>query len=409
MSETPTDGGFDPIDFLTDAVAIPSHEDVAGMRSSLVGALEDASVDVTVDAAGNTLARRGSPAAGSGPHLVLNTHIDTVPPHVPFERDGDVVRGRGACDAKGPLAALLAGFLGATVRRGRLTLAVTPDEETLSTGAAALVGANGNGGGDENGNGGGDDGRGGSGDGNGNEGDPATLDGDLYIVGEPTGLDVCPSARGRFEATVELFGTAGHAAEAASGANAVAALEPALAAVRTFDDGREPHPQLGGPSLTPTVVSGGGAANQVPESCRLTVDRRSVPPETAAEFRDGLAAAVGEAVPAGIRAEVAMADRPTPFLGPFATDRDHELVRTLATAAGEAGATAAAGTGGSVRPFTAATEAAYFAPAPTVVFGPGDLKDAEGAVAHARREYVRVPEVRAAGRAVERAATELLG
>jgi len=385
MTDARADGGFDPVEFLTDAVAIPSHEGVDEMRSYLVGALADAGVDATVDAAGNTLARRTGPAADSGPHLVLNTHIDTVPPHVAFERDGDVIRGRGSCDAKGPLAALLAGFLRADVRRGRLTLAVTPDEETLSTGAAALTGA-----------------AGGTG-----SGDAPTLDGDLYVVGEPTGLDVCPSARGRFEATVELLGTAGHAAEAASGANAVAALEPALAAIRTFDDDREPHPQLGEPSLTPTVVSGGGAANQVPEDCRLTVDRRSVPPETAGEFRDGLAAAVRETTPAGIRAEVAMADRETPFLGPFATDPDHELVTTLAAAADEAGE--AAGTGGAVRPFTAATEAAYFAPAPTVVFGPGGLKDDEGAVAHARREYVRVPEVRAAGRAVERAVTELLG
>ncbi|NIC00915.1 M20/M25/M40 family metallo-hydrolase [Halobacterium sp. R2-5] len=40
-------------------------------------------------------------------HLVLNTHLDTVPPHIPFEQEGDVVRGRGACDAKGSLAAFL--------------------------------------------------------------------------------------------------------------------------------------------------------------------------------------------------------------------------------------------------------------------------------------------------------------
>jgi acetylornithine deacetylase len=56
-----------------------------------------------------------------------------------------------------------------------------------------------------------------------------------------------------------------------------------------------------------------------------------------------------------------------------------------------------------VRPFTAATEASYFArEVPTVVFGPGDLADGTGPVAHADREYVQLPEV-------ERAATVLAG
>ncbi|TKX78268.1 succinyl-diaminopimelate desuccinylase, partial [Halorubrum sp. SD626R] len=65
--------------------------------------------------------------------------------------------------------------------------------------------------------------------------------------------------------------------------------------------------------------------------------------------------------------------------------------------------------GGAVRPFGAATEASYFAPAPTVVFGPGDLADETGAVAHAEREYVRVREVEAAAESVERSVAALLG
>jgi len=65
--------------------------------------------------------------------------------------------------------------------------------------------------------------------------------------------------------------------------------------------------------------------------------------------------------------------------------------------------------GGAVRPFGAATEASYFAPAPTVVFGPGDLADNAGAVAHAEREYVRVREVEAAAKTVERSIAALLG
>ena len=342
-----------------------------------------------------------SAAPDDGPHLVLNTHLDTVTPHVPFERgsarederggpadaDGapeDVIRGRGSCDAKGPLAALLSGFLAADPERGRLTLALTPDEESLSLGAAALTGKL--------------------------PGTDDRLDGDLFLVGEPTGLDACTAAKGRFQGTVELSGTAAHAAEFA-GANAVAAAEGALAAIRTFDDDAGEHPQLGPPKLTPTVIEGGGATNQVPGDCEITVDRRSVPPETAEGFRSSLADAVRARIPDGVDVEVALTDRESPFFEAFSTDPDHEVVETVADAARAAGESTGlpADRGGAVRPFGAATEASYFAPAPTVVFGPGVLADDEGPVAHADREYVRTAEVERAARALTDALAALLG
>ena len=350
---------FDPIDFLERAVRTPSHEAVDAMRDLLVEELADHGVEAAVDGAGNVVAERGS----GPPHVVLNTHLDTVGPHVAFERDGDRVRGRGACDAKGPLAALLAAFL--DVDGPRLTLAVTPDEETHSTGAAAL-----------------------------------DLVADGYVVGEPTGLDVCNAARGRFEAVVRLSGVNAHAAEAATGVNAVAAAGPALEAIASYDEAHGPpaHGSLGAPLLTPTVVRGGDATNQVPADCAITVDRRSVPPETAEAFRSGLEAHVRAAVADAVGVEVSLVDRPSPFLEAFETPADAPLVRALADAAG-----------GAVRPFAAATEASYFAErAPTAVFGPGHLADDEGPVAHAEREYVDVGEVLAAADAV-RAALASLG
>ncbi len=363
MSGAPS-ADFDPVDFLERAVRTPSHDEVGPMRDLLVDELAARGVEPTVDDAGNVLAERGE----GRPHVVLNTHLDTVTPHVPYGRegvpasdasggssdrgsDGDVVRGRGACDAKGPLAAMLDAFL--AVDGPRLTLAVTPDEETESTGAAAL-----------------------------------DLDADAYVVGEPTGLDVCNAARGRFEATVTLRGANAHAAEAGEGVNAVAAAGDALAAIATFDAERGPpvHDALGPPLLTPTVVRGGGAANQVPDECAIVVDRRSVPPEDAEGFRAALEAHLRAAVAADVGVEMALADRPTPFLEAFETPADAPLVRALVAAGG-----------GAVRPFSAATEASYFAErGATVVFGPGDLADDEGAVAHADREYVRTGAVRAA-------------
>ena len=353
---------FDPIAFHERAVRTPSHENVTEMRGVLVETLEEHDVEPEVDDAGNVLASRGA----GDTHLVLNTHIDTVPPHVEYARDGDVVRGRGSCDAKGPLTSLLDAFLACDPEDGRVTLAVTPDEETVSTGAAAL-----------------------------------DLDADGYVVGEPTGLDVCTAARGRFEGTVSVSGSAAHAAEPESGVNAVGALAPLFRAVESFDDEHGPgeHAQLGGPTLTVTTVEGGEATNQVPAECRFTLDRRSVPPETAEGFREEIEGHLRAHAPDGVGVEFALLDRPTAFLEAWATDPDASLVRRLTEASG-----------GETRSFTAATEASYFAnDAPTVVFGPGVLADDEGAVAHSKREYVRLSEVEEAASAVRETLDAMLG
>ncbi|MFA9503756.1 M20 family metallopeptidase [Natrinema sp. H-ect1] len=375
------DSEFDPIAFLETAVQHASHEDVGPMRAFLRETLETHGVDPRVDDAGNVLASRGPPAADADSHVVLNTHIDTVSPHVPYERDpdapeadgGEVIRGRGSCDAKGPLAALLSAFFAVEPTDDRVTLAVTPDEEILSTGAYALV----------------------SGEAS------LTADADAVIVGEPTDLDVCTAAKGRFQGTIHLSGANAHAAEPETGTNAVAALEGVLEAVRTFGeraDAPPTHPQLGAATLTPTVVEGGEATNQVPADAALTVDRRSVPPETADEFHEALTAHLRAAVPDDVGLDFRFTDRPTPFLEAWDTDPDAPVARTLADAAG-----------GEIRPFTAATEASYFAAdAPTVVFGPGVLADDEGAVAHAPREYVRLEAVRKAARALEATLSELV-
>lgn len=363
------------------AIDIPSHEDVEEMRAFLVETLEAAGRDPDVDEAGNVLASRGD---GDGTHIVLNTHVDTVPPHVSYERDGDVVRGRGSCDAKGPLAALLDAFLAVEPTDGKVTLAITPDEETSQTGASHLAG---------------------------------DLSADGFVVGEPTGLDVCTTARGQYEGTVTITGKSAHAATPESGANAIRAAAPVVQAMETFDEredrsasepssggesrerrGPGEHESLGRPTLTPTMVEGGETPNQVPETCTITFDRRPVPPERAQEFRADLEEHLSQWMPRGMDLRVELTPRETPFLGAFATDGDEPLVRHLTDASS-----------GAIRPFGAATEASYFAEhAPTVVFGPGVLADEEGAVAHSEREYVSLSAVETAADAVHRALERLV-
>lgn len=395
---------FDPVSFLERAVQEDSTADVGGTRDRLLSVLRGAGHDPRVDAAGNVRASRGSGA----PHLVFNTHIDTVSPHVPFEREDDTIRGRGSCDAKGPLAALLSAYLDAEWEgAGTLTLAVTPDEELLSTGAHALVS--------------GEVAPGGPGE-TGAVVDPLSAGEpvpDAYIVGEPTGLDVCTAACGRFEGTVEISGLAAHAASPGSGINAVSAAGRLLGTLETFDN-VEAHSQLGEATLVPTGIDGGESTNQVPAGCDITVDRRSVPPETAAGFRSALNEYLrttlggddGGSVDPGDGAAVSfsLTERETPFLEAFATEPDRPVVEALAAAASTASQQVRLGKHGEIRAFGAATEASYFArAAPTVVFGPGHIADDVGAVAHAEREYVDVASVRAAAMAVREATERLLG
>ena len=347
-------------EFHSEAVRTPSHEDVTAMRELLVGTLESEGVEPTVDDLGTVVATRGD----GHTHVVLNTHVDTVPPHVAYERDGDVVRGRGACDAKGALAALLDAFLSADLDGGRVTLAVSPDEETTQTGGAHLA---------------------------------ETLDYDAVVVGEPTGLDVCTAARGQFEGEVRIRGESAHAADPASGKNAIRAATVVVQGMETYDDQYGPgeHDLLG----WPTLIEGGEATNQVPGECAITFDRRSVPPESVDTFLAQLEEHLYQLLPRGMDLSVSLLRPEMPAPEAFATDADEPLVRTIQQASG-----------GEVRPFGAATEASYFAAsAPTVVFGPGVLSDDEGPVAHAQREYVDRTELPEAARAVRETVERLCG
>lgn len=87
-----------------------------------------------VDRAGNGVAVRGR----GRPHLMFLGHIDTVEGDRPVRRAGGRLHGRGAVDAKGPLACAL--VAGARARlRGSLSVVAAVREETDSFGARALA------------------------------------------------------------------------------------------------------------------------------------------------------------------------------------------------------------------------------------------------------------------------------
>jgi acetylornithine deacetylase len=72
---------------------------------------------------------------GERPDLVFSTHLDTVPPHIGFSEDAEFMYGRGACDAKGIIAAQCAAAEILRARGYRIGLLFVSGEERDSAGA----------------------------------------------------------------------------------------------------------------------------------------------------------------------------------------------------------------------------------------------------------------------------------
>ncbi len=206
---------------------------------------------------------------GDGPCFALNSHMDTVPagggwtsdPFRLTERDGKLF-GRGACDAKGPIAAMVeAGRLLAARRdlwRGRLVLMFVADEEIDGGGSRALA-----------------------------KEQPKP---DLIVIGEPTNNAVFAAHKGCLRPLIRAKGKAAHSGRPELGVNAILAASQ----LTSLFDARDRelralhHPLVGHASLTVTRIAGGIADNVVPETCELVLDRRLLPGESLDAAMDDL-------------------------------------------------------------------------------------------------------------------------
>lgn len=360
-------------------VAVPSYRGDEGWESGVARVLEDflrlegisATRRPVMDGRENLIATLPGRAAGR-PLLMLNGHMDTVPPsgsmrYPPFAaeiHDGKLW-GRGAVDMKGAVAAMTVAFAAlrrAGVRPPRaVTLAAVVAEENGNLGTAAL----------------------------GRDGPPA----DLAIVGEPSGLAVIPAHRGVYRCDVVVRGRAAHGSTPELGLNAIVRAARLITAL----DERLPelwkgqrHAVLGGPSVNIGTIRGGIATNVVPDECRFNFAKRYVPGDSPERIRADLDAVIGASIGAG-QAEVvpdpAFDAVPRP---PLDLPADHPLNRTLCESI-----EAITGRSAAVGRFQAFTDAAVLQAAgtPSVVFGPGDL-----ALAHADEEHVPLDALHAAAR-----------
>src|SRR5215471_13407259 len=270
----------------------------------------------------NVLARRGEGA----PCLLLNSHLDTVPPVEGWTADPwtprleeDRLIGLGSNDAKASVAAMLEAFLTASLPasgRGSLLFAATCDEETGGEGLEKLV---------------------------------SEMSFDAAIVGEPNGFAVAVSQKGLVKLRVSARGRAGHAARPHLADNAITKSAKDALAIEALAFGVE-DPFLGKPTAAVTMIQGGVKSNVVPDRCDLTVDARTIP----GFDNDAMIAAVRRAV--GSEVEV-LSSR----LKPVAGDPASPIARAALSAV----------PGKSTTGFPSVSDLAHLRGRPAIVFGPG--------------------------------------
>src|SRR5437660_5693400 len=242
---------------LIDIESITGREKAAGeflfatlskLAAPTAGAVEQ--MEVSPDRF-NVLATWGTPV------VTLSTHMDTVPPFFPSSEDDEFIRGRGACDAKGIIAAMIAAaenLLAAGTRNFGLLFVV--GEERNSAGARAAA---------------------------------ATPRGSRFLInGEPTENRLALGSKGALRFGITAHGKLAHSAYPELGHSAIHSLLDVLNDVRQI-----PLPEdalLGRSTLNIGTIGGGRAPNVVADHAEAEIMFRTV--GDPAKLREAISVAV---------------------------------------------------------------------------------------------------------------------
>lgn len=303
----------------------------------------------------NVVARFPSRGAAGKPRVLLGPHTDTVSvsgmtidPFGAEVRDGRVW-GRGACDTKGTMAAMLAALeeigpgiadLGAEV-----TFAGFMGEETAQHGSRHFA-------------------------------ERYAGQYDFAVVGEPTGCAAVHTHKGSWWLRLHTEGKAVHGSTPERGVNAVTRMLPVVAALDAGFRERLAAPEfrhgvLGDSTINIGMIRGGTRTNIVPDHCTVWLDIRFTP----GVHRYGVRRLLEEFLESSGYAGVVRIES-DPVCAPLETDAGHPLVVKLAAAgSGTAGATW----------FCDALWLAEIGGIPSVAAGPGDI-----AQAHTADEWISV-------------------
>ena len=224
----------------------------------------------------NVISRIDSP--GATRTILLDAHQDTVPvdgmtipPYEPTERDGRIY-GRGSCDVKGGMAAMLAAFtrLSKTRPAGmpNIVLSMTCDEEATSLGINHLVG---------------------SWSGKMPSYRLCPERPDVAIIAEPTLLDIVVAHRGATRWQIKTTGRACHSSRPNEGINAIYRMAKVVRCLEDYaawlPESRPAHRLCGPATLSVGLIAGGSSVNVVPDHCVIDIDRRVLPGEDSFHVR----------------------------------------------------------------------------------------------------------------------------
>ncbi len=302
---------------------------------------------------------------GESPGLLLAGHMDVVPvrdaeawsspPYEARVRNGRLY-GRGSADMKSGLAAMLAAISSVKGKRLKhdLSLIATAGEEIGFDGLNALA----------------------------RDESMRRVRARCGIVGEPTEMKVVRAHRGGLTCRVVFEGRSAHAGDPLLGVNSI---ENCALFVRNLGPvrrrlGKTRDPDLGRTLVTPTVISGGTKSNVIPEACELTIDSRVIPAVGSKAVVDGLNSVIHNL---GRRDRKFKARVEVLYETPaLSVSKESEVVKLTESLTGS---------GSVVAPYC--TEAPVYTDlgTPTVVLGPGSVKQA-----HIRDEYAPIRQIKKA-------------
>jgi acetylornithine deacetylase/succinyl-diaminopimelate desuccinylase family protein len=286
--------------------------------------------------------------------ILLAPHLDTVgadgTKFIPQRKNGRL-HGRGACDTKGSVAAMLSALCELADAKSRpleteIVFAGLIDEEHAQAGSRALV--------------------------------KSKFKADLAIVGEPTKLQVVTAHKGSLWLELETRGKAAHGATPQFGKNAIHEMSRIVHLLETDYATRlrkRKHQLLGAATVSVGTISGGTQPNIVPDFCKISADRRTLPGETEAKVKNEMTAF--------LRAKKLFAKISSAKLAPampLETDSKLPLVQKFLKSIGQAKPL-------GVHFFC---DAAILSAGgiPSIVFGPGDI-----AQAHTADEWISLSEL----------------
>jgi acetylornithine deacetylase/succinyl-diaminopimelate desuccinylase-like protein len=351
--------------FFSDPQLHGEHRVAAFLESAARRQGLDVESQAVVPGRSNLLVRL-SPRGEVRHRVLLAPHMDTVgePAYAlqltPVVRDGRIY-GRGACDTKGSVAAFFQSLLNVAASGPRpnhteILFVGLIDEENMQLGSRHFA--------------------------------QHGPQGDLAIVGEPTGLEIVTAHKGDVWLRLRTTGRSAHGATPHRGRNAVTAMSRIVLALETEYAAelaaRPAHPRLGRPTINVGRIDGGRQPNIVPAECTIDIDRRTLPGETEAGVRREIIALLRRH---GLKA--AYDNLRTNPCEPLDTCPDLPLVRSLTRAAGRKGTR-------GVHYFTDAAPLAAGG-TPSVVFGPGDI-----AQAHTEREWLAISQLEKSIQILER-------